>query len=30
MTLFCNSYHQILTVEVEDDAIYMLTVNPKE
>ena len=24
MTLFCNSYTQILCAEVEDDAIYML------
>lgn len=25
MTLFCNSYNKILFVEVEEDAIYMLT-----
>ncbi|MFS8160312.1 MAG: hypothetical protein ACMG6E_08915 [Candidatus Roizmanbacteria bacterium] len=25
MTLFCNPYQTILCVEVEDDAIYMLT-----
>ena len=25
MTLFCNSYQAILSVEVEEDAIFMLT-----
>lgn len=30
MTLFCQSYPQIPFVEVEDDAIYILTANQKE
>lgn len=30
MTLFCTSYNKILFVEVEEDAIYMLTANPKD
>lgn len=30
MTLLCTSYNKILFVEVEEDAIYMLTQNPKD
>ena len=30
MTLFCNSYPDILCVEVEEDAIYMLTQGPQD
>lgn len=30
MTLFCNSYNKIQFVEVEEDAIYMLTSNQKD
>lgn len=30
MTLFCNPYPNILFVEVEEDAIYMLTSNQKD
>ena len=30
MTLYCQAYAQIPFVEVEDDAIYMLTLNQKE
>lgn len=30
MTLFCNPYTNILFVEVEEDAIYMLTSNQKD
>ena len=30
MTLFCNSYNKIMELEVEDEAIYMLTINQKD
>ncbi len=30
MTLFCQDYPNILCVEVEEDAIYMLTSNQKD